>query len=748
MDFLGPTPENYRDLSSPMNPVPIEAFQSRVSFNRPIFDEADLIRERMDMANEDRLSLAREENDLDKYFQGRLYSLPASFPVLSQQTLDIPVFDADELEMIGEGFSIGALPLFDKSKVLRIKVEESDPLRLLRKQNQEMKKLNILKKRTGAENSLLNDKILNKALRDEKISDLLNQLSPKPQAKKDLPAVTHHQLTSWKPKKYKLPKNLKTRLLDLASMSNTLAIFSSEQLKSMNTTSVAIDMYTSGYFSSNLLVRPHEDPALEGMLSSLTMKLEEVADFSSLDKIPGKCVHVVSATLNNMTSVSASRSLDSCPNLGTIVDLNLGHNHLQTFEGLSDLKSLRLLNLESNKIAKISPLVSETLISLCLANNQIDQISNLEGMKHLKDIDLSGNRISAIDNLECLTLLETLDLSRNRLERVHGLQNNILLTKAVLFGNQIKTVDDWTSLFLEKLYLSENHMEDLSFMLNCPRLSELNLRANRLRSLGKASAWKIPRLASLQLSYNQLDISQIVTCCKQFHGLSSLTFSAENDLDTQSVAEKLSKHIPRLSKVNHINLHQASFDHYQIKHQIIDSHRSSFDDRLTYMLDTIIDIDHRFVGRLMPSSIYVMRRLSKIVKSMPCVKRRCIVDLLPRILRGETAFRTSALSAIKDVAKVEADVKAKIDKVRRFLIAVMRRRRERKMYFEAKIPEIITIQRHVKGWYSRRHWSHKRNPLYFHKQHLGKIIICQKLIRGKSGSNRFRYEAKVQEVLL
>ena len=732
----------------------IQSNNHQNNFKIKLIDDADVVRERYDMANEDNLSMAVERRYLDEYFKDRLYSLPASFPVLKQQIIDMPVFEVDEIDNLGDGIMLGQIPLFDQSAVVRIQVLDDDPLKLLRAPHEAIKKLNIYKQRIMPENSLLNDKILNKALKDEKITEVLARISPISSSKTSPPVTTHHQIPSWRPTLLSMPHFLRTQLQHICRHASNTGIYSSAQLSSMTASSIYIDMHASACFSPQLISRSIDDLECDGMLTRYSMKLEEVGEFTMLDRLANRSIHIVSATLNGMTAISSTVSLTSCTNLIDIVDLNLGHNHLQKFEALGVLKKLRILNLESNKITRISPLKSDTLIKLCLANNQISIIKHLDGLPHLKDLDLSGNMITAINKLDGLPMLEVLDMSRNRLQRVSGLHLNTMLTKAVLYGNQISAIDDWDSIFLEDLSLSENSLTSIDFKLRCPRLQTVNLRSNRLTSIRYAATWSVGRLTSLQLAYNPLQIQDIISCCSSFVSLTDLVFTAESDMDTRAVVDKLDKVLPRLRIINELRIGPKTFENNQMLEKLLlrvsefgfsGDQGSGFDflcrqeyksarpmQRLNYLLDTLNQLQNRnhFLWRLIPSAEFVKQRLSKFIKLCPMPKRKLIYDLMPAILKGETSFRTSLLTSTKDLAKIEQESKIKLSKVRKFLLNVMQRRRERKRFLATKTLEIVTIQKNLRGWLSRRLWSHKRDPLYFHKNHINKIIACQKLIRG------------------
>ena len=63
------------------------------------------------------------------------------------------------------------------------------------------------------------------------------------------------------------------------------------------------------------------------------------------------------------------------------------------------------------------------LTSVNLHCNNISVIENLDGLKHLKHLDLSSNHITRMQGLGGLKSLKTLNLSCNALQIVEGLEN-------------------------------------------------------------------------------------------------------------------------------------------------------------------------------------------------------------------------------------------------------------------------------------------------------------------------------------
>lgn len=134
-----------------------------------------------------------------------------------------------------------------------------------------------------------------------------------------------------------------------------------------------------------------------------------------------------------------------------IIDASLSINakQIEDISPLSNLKSLKFLNLSINRISNIWPLINlNNLEVLNLKSNLIEDISVLASLKSLKKLYLSRNRIKDISALFSLHL-EDLSLSGNLIEDISPLSDTNSLVSLTLEGNPVK---NFTYLmYLEKL---------------------------------------------------------------------------------------------------------------------------------------------------------------------------------------------------------------------------------------------------------------------------------------------------------
>uniref|UniRef100_H2YWU8 Leucine-rich repeat-containing protein 49 n=1 Tax=Ciona savignyi TaxID=51511 RepID=H2YWU8_CIOSA len=133
--------------------------------------------------------------------------------------------------------------------------------------------------------------------------------------------------------------------------------------------------------------------------------------------------------------------------------------------GLSSLKSLRVL---------------------MLGKNRIRQISSLDNLVKLDVLDLHGNQIQTVENLNHLSELRVLNLAGNQIEHVRNLAGMDTLAELNLRRNiiiSIQEVDLLTS--LQRLFLSFNNIsrwQDVECLGDAGALCEISLDGNPISS--------------------------------------------------------------------------------------------------------------------------------------------------------------------------------------------------------------------------------------------------------------------------
>jgi len=126
-----------------------------------------------------------------------------------------------------------------------------------------------------------------------------------------------------------------------------------------------------------------------------------------------------------------------------LIFLDLYDNHIEDMNGLSALKSLRVLMLGKNRIKRVTGL--ETLVKLDvldLHGNQIKTVENLSHLCELRVLNLAGNQIENVSNLAGMDTLAELNLRRNVIATIQQVDALPSLQRLFLSFNNISRWDD------------------------------------------------------------------------------------------------------------------------------------------------------------------------------------------------------------------------------------------------------------------------------------------------------------------
>lgn len=171
-----------------------------------------------------------------------------------------------------------------------------------------------------------------------------------------------------------------------------------------------------------------------------------------------------------------------------LVFLDLYDNQIERVSNLDGLPALTVLLLGKNRISDISGLCSLklTLRVLDLHGNKLCSISNkINCLKELKSLNLAGNQIRQINHNDFMGLhnLKELNLKRNKLKRINGFQHLLALERLWLCHNDLHKVDDMSSIakaqYLVEITIENNPLtlagDCVSFLVSyLPKLQTLS----------------------------------------------------------------------------------------------------------------------------------------------------------------------------------------------------------------------------------------------------------------------------------
>jgi len=178
--------------------------------------------------------------------------------------------------------------------------------------------------------------------------------------------------------------------------------------------------------------------------------------------------------------------LDRLQNLEYLILKNCPH--LSKIENLDNLTNLKLLDLTDSNISIIENLdhltnlevlrLRKSLETSC--SDYITEITGLENLPNLKELDLGGNRIKVIKGLETLTNLKILYLTFNQIREIKGLDN---------LSN------------LEELYLAYNKITEIKGLDNLSNLKILRIQYNTPFNSNSIKILESMRRSGIDVSY-------------------------------------------------------------------------------------------------------------------------------------------------------------------------------------------------------------------------------------------------------
>lgn len=200
-------------------------------------------------------------------------------------------------------------------------------------------------------------------------------------------------------------------------------------------------------------------------------------------------VRELSLTWNNIEDLSPLRELTE------LRSLNLMRNNIKDISPLQNLENITELNVSGFPafVNHMLPVLGEIAEALGLNGNDIHDLSALANMKSLRKIDAMYNDVENIDPIRNLPVLEYVNLS----------------------SNSIRTMKDFSSKTLRELYLRDNPLEEVNFIVGNPNLRVVDLAETDVSDVSPCS--RLPLLERISLSRRNDDescpcISQLCSC--------------------------------------------------------------------------------------------------------------------------------------------------------------------------------------------------------------------------------------------
>lgn len=233
-----------------------------------------------------------------------------------------------------------------------------------------------------------------------------------------------------------------------------------------------------------------------GMGGNNITSISELSDLASLPNLVE--LAIFDSNLTNLDGIEKFTNLEI---------LYIDSNQIEDYSKLNELSNLKVLGISENNLTNINMVENLTnLEELQAYNNKIEDISILNNNTNIKSLNLNGNNLNNedIEVLKTMQNLEELGISNNeqinQVSQIEGLTN---LKGLTLSNSKIKDVSGIEKLTnLEYLEMNENEIDDIEKICQLSNLKELSLVNNKISNISPIS--NLTNITDLDLSLNEI----------------------------------------------------------------------------------------------------------------------------------------------------------------------------------------------------------------------------------------------------
>jgi Leucine-rich repeat (LRR) protein len=268
--------------------------------------------------------------------------------------------------------------------------------------------------------------------------------------------------------------------------------------------------------------------------------------------------------MNNMHTLLLShnhlKAIDTfiCNGLFVLSFLVMDNNKIETVgpDSFKNCSNLNDLNLSGNKLTQVPVAIGglNLLRTLDLGENKITNITNAsyQSLPNLYGLRLTDNSILTVpkDAFNNLASLKIVNLAKNNITRIEpgAFDNNPNLQAVRLDSNQLTDITDLFRNIPNLLWLniSANQLEDLRYQEFPPRLQWLDLRSNKIHTVGNCLEIDNLRIRNLDMSHNYIteigssnlpdSIENLILSNNRIHHIQPYTFFRKPNLTRVDVS--------------------------------------------------------------------------------------------------------------------------------------------------------------------------------------------------------------------
>lgn len=188
--------------------------------------------------------------------------------------------------------------------------------------------------------------------------------------------------------------------------------------------------------------------------------------------------------LGNCGLTDESEELISINELDFLKEINLGtYYYIDNTQVNSD-------NNENFNILKTLPkLLPKTIEAIFINQTMLQNIDGLDKYNYLKIFDAYGNNVTSFNLMSKMPLLVSFGLSNNEVKTLENINFSEIMPSIkylYLGGNKIESIHEEKfkdTIYLEKLYLYKNRIENINFLKNNNSIKQIYLKNNLIKEL-------------------------------------------------------------------------------------------------------------------------------------------------------------------------------------------------------------------------------------------------------------------------
>lgn len=187
---------------------------------------------------------------------------------------------------------------------------------------------------------------------------------------------------------------------------------------------------------------------------------------------------------------------------------------IRDITGLSQIKNLKSLNLNGNKVQNLNELkYLQDLETLSVRFNGLTSFDSLSELSQINQLDASNNSLTTTSGVESLTRLDTLILSNNNIgDNLDGIKGLNGLVTLAISNNNVHSLEQLSFCEIENIFASSNAIVNPSVVASKDSTKKLDLKNNIVDVEFNGSEGQIPDFISYVINATGLSGVELTNC--------------------------------------------------------------------------------------------------------------------------------------------------------------------------------------------------------------------------------------------